>query len=78
LLASLPREYPDSLRISRPQLAEELPDVVDEQIERHLGGVVTTTVVDMPGDNVLVVTLGKRSDRLKVEPVFAEGGRGAA
>src|SRR5690606_6296132 len=44
--------------VDLPDKAKEPTDVVYEQVRRVVGGEVAATVVDMPRQNVLVVTLG--------------------
>jgi hypothetical protein len=48
----------------RRQLLKEGSNVVDEEVGCCLGSKVVTSVVDVPGDDVLVVAFCKESDRL--------------
>ena len=52
--------------LSFTQQTEELPYVVDEEVGSVLGGVVTAPIVEIPGDDVLVVAFGEGPDRLVV------------
>lgn len=46
------------------QLLKEGPNIFDEQVWCGLGGKMVASVIDIPGDDVLVITLRKASDGL--------------
>src|SRR6266704_3976347 len=61
------------------QLLKEGPHVVDEQARSCLGGKMVASVIDIPGDDVLVITLRKEPNGLidvgKIAQAERDGGR---